>query len=443
MRSVFAAILIFTVTGAFQNFELAAQGIKIQATIDAPHTPVGFAGSSPRYVLLKKGVADLQSKGVESLPEVSAVKGIPQAPERVRGRENIQKAINADQYWSIRGDYQFVDVAERRAGLLLEKRGERKTVSGNPQCPDGSASRYVEQYARYLCEKTRKYIDTDDYQERFKEYYFALIDLDAKSVVWMTRLEDFTLGVKPIGVHTDGGQFYFSNIIYVSRDAGKSEGKIHIRGLDLTNGKIATSKDFDIPVRTYSSYSIDVFMAADGSKIGFVEYDEPVNRKTGAGSIQNPPAQTYVYDVASQKLQTFQSDVTSYGRAFSRDGRYLYLASNAMARLTAYDLESGQKIKTVPSPRNSFFAVVSPNDKWIYVFGKTEVRIYDRASLKLAKKIPLGGIFKGVQSLLVSEEMQAAPDGSVVLFPLLEKAKNGPWWSKKDDGGFYVLELVE
>lgn len=440
MRKLLFFLFLLAAAGSFTA--LAAQSIKIQATFPAPHVSEQFS-NSPRYVLVKNGVADLQSKSVESLPEVGDIKGLPQAPERAKGRENIQKAINADQHWYIRGDYQFADVAERRAGLLIEKRGTRKNISGDPKCPDGSASRYVEQYARYYCEKTQKYIETDEYQERYEEHYFALIDLDAKSVVWMSRLEDFTLGVKPIGVHTESGQFYYSNIIYVSRDAGKSEGKIHLRGISLESGKLAMSKDLDIPVRTYGSYSIDVFASPGCTKIGFVEYDEPANTKTGVGYIKDPPAQTYVYDVASEKMQTFQSDVTSYGRAFSRDGRYLYLASNAMARLTAYDLETGKKLQTVPSPRNSFFAVVSQNDKWIYVFGKTEVRIYDRASLKLAKKIPLGGIFKGVQSLLVSEQMQAAPDGSVVLFPLLEKAKNGPWWSKKDDGGFYVLELVE
>lgn len=449
-----AACLLLAGTGV----RIAAQGVQKAAGPDVKiartvHDCRSFREAlihADRYILSSAktnpfppaAVYDIRT-GETRIIDLRRLRGMPQPPQATG--LDITRLKLAGSYWSIHSiDITHYDAEKNTAHVCMIKDEIKRTVPGNPRCAVcGGGTRLVEKYQRYLCDACRKYVDEKDYLSSVYALHYAEIDPAAGEVRWIVPVAEgsfFLLGADPAGRY-----FYFFDSVYFY-DREKTAGDFRIYRFNTSSRSLDWRYTVNAPVREKSvarDYYIKAFASPDYSRLVFWEYEGGYDPDTKKGSLQNPPAQAFVVDVAAESHFSVPIPSTPYAGMIDRDNRYMLLGSNQFGTLHRIDLAARREDITMNGTRGMFHCALSPSGRNLFIFTKTGVEVRAWPGLRLVKTIPLSRIFPGVQVLLVSEQMVVTTDGRHAVIGVLKKASNGPWYSSDQDGGFHLLVLSD
>jgi hypothetical protein len=151
--------------------------------------------------------------------------------------------------------------------------------------------------------------------------------------------------------------------------------EVTFRKLDLAT---LTSKDISVPLAPRKLESGvgngSVHHAPDFSRFVIAEYADTV--KHGAA-----PPKAYVVDAKTGGVFAVSTFGTTYGVAFSRDGRHIYLASNYEQKLSRVDIAKRGVDKVVDLPTRAHHAVVRGSN--VIVYGNHQIVACDLTTLAL------------------------------------------------------------
>ncbi len=417
-----------------------------------------------RYILSKeKGspfaprIYDIQTGKLLSFPPFDTLLGVPQ-PGKVKstGTDAVYERSRLKlegKYWTWNDrQVKYYDASKGRAGLYFSQNKSVKFIPGNPQCKSCSGtSRLVEIYGRYYCDACKKYVDEIDYIKDIYVSYYIEVDLASNRAISMTELErNWTNpleqeGVNILGVDPEGKYLYYSNNIFFYKKEA-STGQILVHRFNISKRAVDWRYTINVPVRKKDkapgTYAINSVNSPDFTKILFWEYDE-LGDTPGRGWLENPGTQGWILDLSSGSHFSVPINVTSYGQVFSRDGKYLILGSNQLGILQVINLEKKAEEKRVQVSGSIFKLIFSPGSKYLLSFNKRNVEVFAWPDMKKSGTIPMEMIIPGVKELLVSEPMYVSADSKYAAISILEKAKDGPWWSGRDDDGFHLLQISD
>jgi hypothetical protein len=144
---------------------------------------------------------------------------------------------------------------------------------------------------------------------------------------------------------------------------------------------------------------LSVHAASDFSRFAVVEYDEDLIHLT-------PSASVFVLDVASASSFAVPAMKTTYGVAFDREGKYLYLAS-ANGLVARVDLAAKKIDKKVPGPTVIHDIAVSAHGGTLFVLASDRrFAMYDLPDLTKRRDVPF--------SSSIRESAERCFDGCVV-----------------------------
>ncbi len=188
------------------------------------------------------------------------------------------------------------------------------------------------------------------------------------------------------------------------------------------------------------------FFSSDGSKFAMVEYYErSFVRDRGEAS---PQQQIYVIDVEKRLVTAHRTPLTSYGVAFTGDGRHLVVGSHETGELQKIDLETGKTIlqekgtasviKFLPTPSGRSFLSLplgwrssDARHRWV------EVRRF--SDLAATKQIPTRSVFKGAAGIHPSP-IEVIDGAKYLLAPVY--GKDG-FPDSSEKRGVQLFEIVE
>jgi hypothetical protein len=220
------------------------------------------------------------------------------------------------------------------------------------------------------------WLSGDTLQPTQKHWY---VELDRntgarKRAVMFGELDDHSV-IELLGTDVAGGALWFSIMrfadgvgtgLYSWHAAGPVD--VVFRRVDLKTLKTSDPAIQKLPARVmksgYEDY-ITMHHAADFSRFALVEYDED-------GLNPTPPARVYVIDPHKGTSWSVPAMDTTYGVAFSRDGRYLFLASNQKGKLARVDLAAMRIDKTIQIPLYTGQAIISPNGSSLFVLANSD-----------------------------------------------------------------------
>jgi hypothetical protein len=154
--------------------------------------------------------------------------------------------------------------------------------------------------------------------------------------------------------------------------------KIVVHRLDLKTLAISDAATIALPARKMKSGYEDrvyVYPARDFSSIAFVEYDEDSFHTV-------PAARVHFVDPIRGSSFAVPAFDTTYGVAFSVDGRYAYLASHRHGTIARVDLVKQRIDKRVAGPPLVQRLIVSPHGTHLFAIGLgRKYTVYDLPTL--------------------------------------------------------------
>jgi hypothetical protein len=215
---------------------------------------------------------------------------------------------------------------------------------------------------------------SDDILASTRRQWYAELDAKTGALVRSTRLAtlDNTAELYIVGTDPQRATVWF----YVEhfgaprgadgrRTAGPKD--IVLRKLDLatlTATDVMTIPLAARPMRSGYEDQLTVRHADDFSRFAVVEYDERAFQT-------QPTAKVIVVDPSAATTFSVPALDTTYGVAFSRDGKYIYLASSQLGTVARVDLATKRIDKTAPGPLLTHDAIISPNGKQLFVIGSS------------------------------------------------------------------------
>jgi hypothetical protein len=130
------------------------------------------------------------------------------------------------------------------------------------------------------------------------------------------------------------------------------------------------------PLVTMYEDRVHVFPSDDFTRFALVEYDEL--------QIQLPPpaASVFVVDASTGTSFAVPAMKTTYGAAFSRDGKHLFLGSAELGTVARVDLAAQRIDKTASGPQLTHDFVISPSGKNLFILGsQTDYGVCDLPDL--------------------------------------------------------------
>jgi YVTN family beta-propeller protein len=109
--------------------------------------------------------------------------------------------------------------------------------------------------------------------------------------------------------------------------------------------------------------------------------------------------------------RTFKTDLAvSHMLALSTDRTRLYCSNMRDGSITAFDFQTGKKIKDIPTGKECEGVGVTPDGRWVWAGNRAEdsISIIDTKSLEVVKRIPSKGF---------PYRVQFTPDGKFALIP--------------------------
>lgn len=437
-------ILSLLITLGFTQ-DKAGPGIKIARAVHncrqfSEHLvhPTGFVVTSATNYNRGPVLYDIEAGKLIQLPLLKELPGVPEETAAKPGSDEYKKQKLEGGLWKW-GFYTRILTWAPEAGyadILYIKDATVRTVEGEPDCPKcGEKSKLVEKYQRYYCYGCKKYVDEKDYLKDVQTYFIGRYDIKKKKVTEMNEVD--APNMRYLIKSPDSRYYYFSSQLFFYGDEVTKIDKVSVVRYSVEKGKIDWKHTFKVVKRVKSedlpSHSLSAEISPDGKKLIFIEYDE--------GMLKEPGPRAYFLDVESKEVVTVPVPPTAYGRAFDRQSRWLFLGSNQKGTVHRYDLATGKEELKIQAAGTIFHFVISPQSKYLFVFNKTKVEVRAYPDLKLIKTIPLSAIFKGVNQLLVSEQMITTEDGKYSVIGILKT--DSQWASSDLEDGFYLLETLE
>ena len=155
-----------------------------------------------------------------------------------------------------------------------------------------------------------------------------------------------------------------------ARSYNRPRGPQHIvvSRFDLAKRTVAVAATLKLPARAMKSGYEDrvyAYHSRDFSRLAFVEYDEDAFRT-------RPRAQVYFVDPLRGTSFAVPAFDTTYGVAFTPDGRYAFLASHQLGTIARVDLAAKKIDKRIAGPKLVQRLVVSPGGGSLFVIGLGE-----------------------------------------------------------------------
>ena len=261
--------------------------------------------------------------------------------------------------------------------MLMNKFGHWDSRLGRSMPPEGELVRYDgNRVGMYLA---------DNVLVLPRRHWYAEIDLATgrlvKSVVVAALDDRQDLHFIGADVGRDAAWFYVERY-----DSGRNakgghthgQSEVAFRRVDLRSFAVTDEVTVTQPGRRMRSGYEDHMMihhASDFSHFAIVEYDEADLHITPAPSV-------YIIDPYAKTSFSVPALDTKYGVAFSRDGKYAYLASARVGTIARVDLAAQKIDKRVAGPALTHHAIVSPNGSKLFVIGSSnKYSVYDLPAL--------------------------------------------------------------
>lgn len=208
--------------------------------------------------------------------------------------------------------------------------------------------------------------------------------------------------------------------------------------LDLKTRAIEAITTLAFPKRSQPLKLCQRFFSHDGTKLVLVEYSDVGIQR------DHPPAplqQAYVIDLQTKKIDTYPVPISTYGGAFSRDGKYLLFGSNELGQVLRIDLAAKKIDRTVQAAKLIHHFFPTPGGKSFLVVGDTmnnpnkavEVRRVD--DLSLVTSIPVRLLYPGNDGVRGSGV--ASENGRFLILPMVDR---DGWPAGK---GFRIFEVPD
>jgi hypothetical protein len=169
-----------------------------------------------------------------------------------------------------------------------------------------------------------------------------------------------------VGTDSERGDAWFSVEQYSGpRDPqlgyrrAKSATAIALRRIDLGTFAVTDDAAVTLAERAQSGpLEIQLFVhpADDFSRFAIVEYWEQPHKLSPAGNV-------YIVETATATSFSLSAPPVTYGAAFSRDGKYLYLSSAQSGTVSRVDLATHKIDQTVTGPKLTHHLAISPDDR--------------------------------------------------------------------------------
>jgi hypothetical protein len=150
-----------------------------------------------------------------------------------------------------------------------------------------------------------------------------------------------------------------------------------LRRLDLASLEVRDAQRIALTARgpRGREHAVAVHAASDFSRFAVVEYVED--------GVQMAPGQVVIADPVAGTVFAVPAPPTSYGVAFSLDGKYVYLGSAQRGTISRIDIAAGRIDKQVAAPRNLHHLIVSPTGAKLFVFATSNTyAAYDLPDLR-------------------------------------------------------------
>jgi len=278
-----------------------------------------------------------------------------------------------------------LDLAKMKVDHVTMWRGTLETSFGRY---DNKLDRTVAPWGElvtYQPDRAGLYI-SDDPLARVRRHWY--VEVDPKTGAVMRSASIGTLAntsyVHVIGSDPGRGVAWFGIEKYdtpLSADFHHTTGpkELVLRRVDLRTLKVSDVMTLSLPARRMQSgYEdhISLHHAPDFSRFVLVEYFE-------AGlHIAPPHPRVYVMEPDAKVSWSIAALDTTYGVAFSPDGKYMYLASSRLGTIERVDLATQVVDKTVAGPKLTHHAIVSTNGSKLFVLGDSDkYTVYDLPNL--------------------------------------------------------------
>jgi hypothetical protein len=203
----------------------------------------------------------------------------------------------------------------------------------------------------------------------------------------------------PLGYDPTDAHWYFAYAVR-AEGAELSDGPVR---LELARVKLESVEiDWRLtlePPRRARRLNIDsARFSPDGSRLALVEYDDRAGERKHPA---RPPAQVYVIDVATRRVDTYPIPLSAYGAAFTPDSRFLLIGSHETGTVLRIDVVERRQTHSVQATKTIHELHVPPAGGYFLVVNNYElsprkvVDVRSTEDLRLITSVPIDELFPG------------------------------------------------
>jgi hypothetical protein len=205
--------------------------------------------------------------------------------------------------------------------------------------------------------------------------------------------------IHPLGVDPSDTHWYFAWAVR-AEGAQMSDGPVRyeLARVDLRTTEIDWRLTLEPPKRSRRLKIDSATFSPDGSRLALVEYDDRAGRKEGA---VKPPAQAWVVDLASRRIDGYPVPLSAYGVAFTPDSRFLLVGSHEEGTILRIDVVERRQTHAVQATRTIHELHAPPGADYFLVVNNYElsprkvVDVRSTADLALLTSLPIDELFPG------------------------------------------------
>jgi hypothetical protein len=204
-----------------------------------------------------------------------------------------------------------------------------------------------------------------------------------------------------------------------------------LRRLDLATLEVRDAQRVELTRRGHGrDHAVAVHAASDFSRFAIVEYVED--------GVQMAPGQVAIVDPIGGSVFTVPAPPTTYGVAFSLDGKYVYLGSAQRGTISRVDIAAGRIDKQVAAPHNLHHLIVSPTGAKLFAFATSNTyAVYDLPDLRVRSDASHPAGLAAAMVELHGDGI-ASLDGSYFVVPDVEDRRK-----PQADRAYVIARLVE
>jgi hypothetical protein len=234
-----------------------------------------------------------------------------------------------------------------------------------------------------------------------KAVYLLQYDHRAGRFSRLLKIADVLPGgyVHPLGYDPSDAHWYFAWAVR-AEGAQMSDGPVRyeLARVNLRTVEIDWRLTLE-PAHRPRRLKIDsATFSPDGSRLALVEYDDRAGQKKGA---VKPPAQAYVVDLATRRIDAYPVPLSAYGVAFTPDSRFLLVGSHEEGKILRIDVVERKQTHAVQATRTIHELHAPPGADYFLVVNNYElsprkvVDVRSTADLGVLTSLPIDELFPG------------------------------------------------